>query len=79
MVCIVIQLCVMPIFTAIMVLNQLINFARRDFFSMAKHAIIRIMWIVKLNVNMVREFSGVIVLWLTEFYFRWRTPGLAWR
>ena len=65
MVFIVIQLCVMPILIAIMVLNQLTNFAQRDFFSMAKHAIIRIMWNVKLNVNMVRGFSGVIVLCLT--------------
>ena len=25
------------------------------------------------------NLSGLIVLWLTDFYFRWRTPGLAWR
>lgn len=55
-----IPLCVMPIFTAIMVLNQLKNFARRDYFSMARPAIFRIECNVKLNVIMVRVFNGSI-------------------
>ena len=50
-----IQLCAMATFIAIMVLNQLINFAQKDFFSMARRVICHIECNVKLNAITVRS------------------------
>ena len=50
-----IQICAMATFIAIMVLNQPINFAQKDFFSMARRVICHIECNVKLNANTVRS------------------------
>ena len=51
---ILIQPCAMAISIVTMVLNQLINFAQKDFFSTARPAIFRIVCNVKLYVITVR-------------------------